>query len=158
MSDSTTVPTERPECRHFRRQWYRLVIPCVFAVAMCGLFAFRIPDSLWVALPALSVTLLVCALLHGGLTLSRVGIAWYVLFPKWRYRTIPWPVVREVRKSPFGLPPRLRLLVEPGRYEPWLWGTPRRDQPLEIEIWTQGFTGGEALWDAIQRFRSSPDG
>lgn len=153
MSDATP-----PARRVFRRQWHRFAVPAAVAVAAFGGFAWRIPDGLWVAIPGLCVSLLFCACLHGGLTLTREGIEWYVIRPNWRFRTIPWAAVRDVRKSLFGLLPRIRLVAAPGRYELWVWGTPRPDRPMEVEIWTQGLTGGDAVWDAIHQFWSPRDG
>ncbi len=98
---SATPPTASVPHQHFRRHWHRTVIPAVFAIAAFGLFAHRVPDSLWVAVPALCFSLLFCALLHGGLIISREGIAWYILHPKWRYRVIPWQAVLDVRKDVF---------------------------------------------------------
>ena len=88
--------------------------------------------------------------------ISSEGIEWYILRPKWRYRAIPWRAVLDVRKSLFGLQP-IRLIVEHARYEPWLWGTPQRDRQMDIEIWPNAYTGGEAIWDVIRQFWSSRD-
>ena len=125
-------------------------------VAAFGQFAYRIPDGIWVAIPFLCFSLLFCAFLQGGLIISGEGIEWYILRPKWRYRAIPWQAVLDVRKTRFGLHP-IGLIVEHGRYEPWLWGTPQRDRQMDIDIWSNGYAGGEAIWDAIQYFWSSRD-
>jgi len=147
------VPRQR---QHFRRHWYRAAIPGAFAVASFGLFAYRVPDGIWVAIPLLCLSLLFCALLHGGLIISSEGIEWYILRPKWRYRAIPWQAVLDVRKTRLGLHP-LRLIVQHGRYELWLWGAPQPDRQMDIEIWPNAYSGGEAIWDAIQHFWSSRD-
>jgi hypothetical protein len=66
--------------------------------------------------------------------------------------------VLDVQKTLFSLLHPIRLIVEHGRYEPWVWGTARRDRQLDIEIWPNGDAGGEAIWDVIRAFRSSRDG
>lgn len=133
MTDTTTTPVELAERRHFRRQWHRSVIPSVVAIATFGLFAYRIPDGLGIAIPGICFILALCGLMHGGLIVSRDGIEWYVLRPKWRYRKIPWHAVLDARRNRFRNP-EVRLVVESGRYEPWVWGTPRRDRVAEIPI------------------------
>lgn len=137
----------------FRRHWWRTAIPAAFAVVMFGLFVHHVPAAVGVAVPSLGLLLLLCAALHGGVTVSREGIAWYILRPKWRYRVIPWSAVLDVRKSLFGLNP-VRLIVEHRRYEPWVWGTEQPDRRSEVEVWPNGYAGGEALWDTIHRYWS----
>lgn len=136
---------------HFRRQQYRLAIPCLFAAVMFGLFAYNVPNGRWVAAPALGLTLLFASLLHGGLVLSPEGIAWYVLTPRWRYRFIPWGAVIEAQKSRFGQP-RIRVTAEPGRYEPWVWGAVRPGRPIGVTIWTRNYADGEHIWPAVHHF------
>ena len=145
----SSCPSEA--CRHdFRRQWHRLVIPCLFVVGGFVAFACRVPDGIWYAIPSLAFGLLVCTLLHGGVRLTRDGIEWYVLHPKWCYRRVPWGAVCEVRNCRL-FQPGVALRVEPGRYEPWVWGNPRADRPLEIRIWTNGYVRGETLGAAIRQ-------
>lgn len=157
MPTVTPLTTVISQPKHFRRHLHRAVIPAVFAVVVFALFAYRIPDALWVAIPGLCFCLLLCVLLHGGLIISHEGIAWYILRPTWRYRTIPWQAVLDVRKTLFGLLHPIRLIVKDGRYEPWLWGTPRPNRRRDIAIWPYSYTGGEAVWDVIHHFWSSPN-
>lgn len=151
----TTQPVSAP-CHQaqFRRQWYRTAIPSAFAFATFGLFAYHIPNGIWVAVPALCMTLLFCSLLHGGLIISHEGIAWYILHPKWRYRSIPWPAVLEVRRTLFGIFHPIHLTVEHGRYEVWIW-TPQRDRQMCIMIRTNGYSSGNEIWDVLRDFRTS---
>ena len=154
MSTTHLAPSVELAPRSFRRQWHRLIIPSLFATVSFGLFAWRVPDGVGFAVPALGLFLAVCTLLHGGIVLTRNGIEWHLLHPRWVYRTIPWEAVREVRPSWFGRH-RIRLIVESGRYEPWVWGTPRPGQTLDHEIWTRGYRDGGAMWDAIHDYRAS---
>lgn len=154
MSGST-IPSSMPlQPRHFRRQWYRFAIPSAFAVLAFGQFAYYVPDALWIAMIGLCLSISLCAMLHGGLIVSREGIEWYILHPRWRYRVVPWDAVLDIRKTLFVLHP-IRLIVEEGRYERWLWGTPRPDRRMDIEIWPRGYSGGRALWDLLHEYWSS---
>lgn len=134
--------------QHFRRQSYRLVIPWLFACGEFGLFTVRVPDGIWYAVPALTICLLMCLLLHGGIRLTRAGIEWYVLTPGWYYRRVPWGVVRKVQVDR-PLQPTVLLTVEAGRYEPWVFGATRRDRPSQISIRTNGYTRGDEPGGAI---------
>jgi hypothetical protein len=147
----TTIAPSRP--RHFRRHWWRAVVPGAFAIGLFGMFAHRIPDGVWAAVPGLAFVLVLCAALHGGLVVSPAGIEWYAVRPRWRYRAVPWDAVLDVRGGPLGLLPA-RLIVKPGRYEPWVWGKPS-DRPMEFELWPTGYAGGEEMMSTLRRFWSS---
>lgn len=152
---NTTTTSDVRERQIFRRQWHRFLIPCAFAIFTFGMFAYRIPDGVWIAVPALCLTLAFCSILHGGLIVSAEGIEWYVLHPKLRYRRIPWQAVIDKRKVFFGTMPPILLVVESGKYEPWVWGTPRCNRTIEFVIYTNSLVRGRTLWDAIQQFSLS---
>lgn len=140
--------------RAFPQQWYRCVLPGVFVLGACGLFVSR---TLSATVPAVLVALFgvaLCLLLHGGLIVSAGGIGWYVLRPRWRYRFVPWDAVLDVRR-PFGFFEPIRLNVRHGRYEPWVWGEPQPNRVLTLEVWSNGYTGGERVWDTIRAYRSA---
>jgi hypothetical protein len=133
----------------FRRQWHRLVIPCAFAVLAFGMFAYRVPNGVWYAAPGLGVILGLAVGLHRGVVLTRDGIEWFVVQPRWRYRRVPWSALIEVRPGWFGAGQAVRLVVADGRYEPWVWGTPKVGGRREVVITTRDLAGGAALYDAI---------
>jgi hypothetical protein len=153
MDHAATIGESTPR-RQFRRQLHRLVFPCLFVVGMFGYFAYRVPGAIWVAIPAIGIGLLFCLLLHGGLIISSEGIEWYILCPQWRYRMIPWDAVLDVRRAFDFLGP-IRLEVKNDRYEMWIWGKPNPDRALTIEIWSNGYSGGETILNTILAFRSS---
>jgi hypothetical protein len=125
------------------------VIPCAFAAFSFGAFAIEVPGATWLALAGVALSVLFCLVLHGGIVVSDRGIEWYAVHPRWRYRFVPWDCVLDVRKSIFGLQP-IHLIVKHGRYEPWVWGRPRRGERMDIEIWSIGYAGGDAIWDAVR--------
>jgi hypothetical protein len=149
----STIPPA-PPCApvHFKRHWWRSVIPGIFFIFAFGSFAYRVPEATGLAVVGACLGVALCALLHGGLIISSNGIAWYFVRPAWRYRVVPWDKVRDVRKTVFGLMEPVRLIVDHDRYELWVWGNPRPDRMMEIEIRTIGYAGGEAIWDTIHRF------
>jgi hypothetical protein len=149
MSDASTAES-LTEDRHFRPQRWRFAIIFVIAAGTLGGIAWFAPVALLYAVPVFAVVLAVVAFAHAGLILTDEGIEWYALRPRWRFRKIPWHAVLEVKRSLFGLFGPIRLVVEFGRYEAWVWGTPRPGRRLDFEIWTRGLVGGEELLPAIQ--------
>ena len=152
---ATTRTPEWPQPHEFHVQWWRSAIPAVFAMSVFGMLSFHY--GIRFAGPGLGLVLLISAANRGGLIISQEGIEWYILRRKWRYRTIPWRNVRDVRKTLFGLLGPIRLIVDHGRYEPWVWGALRADRQIEIAIHTTGYSGGEALWETIHRYWSPRD-
>lgn len=148
MSHPATDP--RPEAIHFRRQLFRLVVPCLFAIAMFAAFAYHVPQGAWYAIPGVIIAVCFASLLHGGVSLTRDGITWYRLHPRFTYRTVPWTAIHDVSRGRFGIGSSIHLTVAPGRYEAWIWGKPVRE--LEITINPRELTDGESLWSAIHHF------
>jgi hypothetical protein len=149
-----------PDVRHFAPNRLRLAAVVAVAVATVVGVGLRLPQALWAVVPGLAIGLAVAAVGLPGLTLSPDGIAWYAVRPRWRFRTVPWGAVRDVHPRPFGLGAALHLIVAPGRYEPWVWGEPRRGGDVTLEIWLRGLERGDEVLDAIRGrlVRAAPAG
>ena len=130
--------------RRFHRQLHRVLIPIAFAAFVFGSFAYRVPEATPLAAVGFLLLVGIAALLHRGLILTADGIRWYTLHPRFVYRHVPWSAVRSAR--PGWLGGVIRLEVEPGHYEPTLWGTPRSP----IVIHTREWVRGEELHEAIE--------
>ncbi|MFO0805329.1 MAG: hypothetical protein U0791_19670 [Gemmataceae bacterium] len=133
--------------RHFPRQLHRLLLPCAFAAFAFGSFAYHVPVAAGLAAFGFMLIVAFALVLHRGLILTPDGLAWYVVHPRFVYRRVPWAAVKDVRTGFFGN--RLYLDVEPGRYEPVLWGLARSP----ITIHTRELVRGEELREAIESFR-----
>lgn len=137
--------------RLFRRAWFRLVIPLLFAAVMFGIALHQRPEQFAYALGGFGIVTCFCLLLHGGVLVSTSGIAWYVLTPRWRYRVVPWDAVRGLSRCRWGQR-KILLDVQPGRYEPWVWGSPQPDRPMTILLDTRNLAEGDAVWPTLQAF------
>lgn len=131
--------------RRFRRQLHRLLIPCALGAFAFGGFAFRMPHTTPLAVAGFLLIVAFALLLHRGLILTADGIAWYVVLPRCVYRRVPWSAVT----GWFGA--RIVLEVEPGRYEPTVWGTPRSP----IVIHTRELVHGDELFESIRSFHGT---
>ena len=133
----------------FPRQLHRFWIRCAFAALAFGGFAYRVPAAAgWAALGFVLIVAF-ALVLHRGLILTADGLTWYVVHPRFVYRRVPWAGVNAVRTGFFGN--RLYLDVDPGRYEPVLWGRVR--SPITIHV--RELVRGEELRDAIESFRGA---
>lgn len=139
-----------PQCEVFPPQQYRFMIGAVLAVAAIGAAGWLAPLALLFVVPLFAVVLAIGAFSNAGLILSDDGIEWYALRRKWRFRKVPWSAVIGVRRRFLGLDP-IVLTVEGGRYERWVWGTPRRDRPIDFGIWTNALVGGGDVLAALRR-------
>jgi len=148
MSDNATP--RRPEPRHFRPQQWRFGIAAVLMTVTLAATAWMAPVSLLGTVPLFAIVLAVAAFGNPGVILSEEGIAWYALRSGWRFRKIPWQAVLEAKRSFLGLLGPVRLVVESGRYEVLVWGTPRPGRNLDVEIWTNALVGGEELLQALR--------
>jgi hypothetical protein len=149
MSDALTAPTRQPEPRHFRPRWVRFVLAGAAALGACGLVASISPAALLFAAPCLALALALAAFGNAGLALTREGVAWYALHPRWRFRMVPWDSVLGARRGPTERGP-IRLSVEAGRYEAWVWGNPRGDRQCSPEIWVDALIDGDEVLGAIE--------
>lgn len=150
-----SVPHRQPQI--FRPLRLRFVIIIAITLTALGLIAAKFPMALWYAFPLFGLVLVLAAFLNAGLILSDEGIAWYAVHPGWRFRKVPWSAVLDVHRGLFGLGGQIVLVVKSGRYEPWVWGTPRRDEQIEIEIWPNTLASGEEVLPSLQQWLSSQD-
>src|SRR5262245_53112565 len=139
-----------PQCQLFRPRRFFLVFPCATAALTMAVIGWQFPIALWSAVPLIGLALALTAFGNAGLILSREGVEWYALSPKWRFRRVPWHAVLGVRRGLFGLGNRIDLIVLSGHYEPWAWGTPRRDQQRVLEIWPTALVRGDEVLEAIK--------
>jgi hypothetical protein len=146
------VPINQMTCKVFHPQWWRTGLIGAIALTLIGVVGWRLPTALWVCVPMLGLTLVLAAFLHAGLILSRRGIEWYAIHPQWRFRKVPWHAVRDVRRGLFGFGGQIVLTVESGCYEVWVWGRPRRDREITIEIYPNALARGEEVWGSIQEW------
>lgn len=154
MPNLSPAPRDDVDRRHFPRQWFRSLIPFGFAVVAFGMFADRVPGGVWYAVPGLCLVTAFALALHGGLILTRDGIEWYAVHPRWRFRRVPWSAVLDARPGWLGAGHSVRLVVADGRYEPWVWGTPEPGGRREVVVHTRDLAEGAAVWDAIRDARA----
>ncbi|MEZ6142462.1 MAG: hypothetical protein R3B84_18035 [Zavarzinella sp.] len=135
----------------FRRQWHRSILPAIFALGVGLMTTYYQPGAALIALPICVLIAIGCIVSHTGITITSTEITWFLLNPRWRYRTVPWAVVLDIRKTLKILHP-VRLIVQHGKYEPWAWGTVKPGKKMEVLIWTNAFHRGYELWDTLQQY------
>jgi hypothetical protein len=143
---------DRADSRIFHRARFRVVIPMLFAAYMFGSVIYHRPEQWGFALVGFACLATMCILLHGGIVISSDGIGWYVVTPRWRYRFVPWEAVNDMAQSRWSLHHHINLDVQPGRYEPWVWGTPRAERPMIIKLHISALVDSHAVWETLQEF------
>lgn len=121
-----------------------LVMIAIFAV-----IGWMKPTALWIAAPFLTCVFVLRMTVRYGLILSHSGIDWFVLSPQWRYRSIPWSAVKDIRWSLFGYGGWIILSVEGGRYERTLWGSSCRERMMTFPLYPHSYALGRDLWDTL---------
>ncbi|HVL12957.1 MAG TPA: hypothetical protein VM529_10355 [Gemmata sp.] len=146
-----------PDARIFRPHPVYILIPFAVGLVAIAATAWFAPLALLYTVPTIAVALAIVSLGNAGLIVTRDGIEWYALRPRWRFRAVPWDAVIDVRRSLFGRGNAIRLKVKPGRYEPWIWGTPHPDRPQTIVIHLIPLCDRDDLLTAIQAARWQHD-
>jgi hypothetical protein len=150
MPANTALATDHPEPRYFRPR--RVFFVFAFAVVIAALVAvgWRAAVALLFGIPLVAFVVAIAAFLNAGLILSREGIEWYALTPRWRFRKVPWDAVLGVRGQHHDGRGVLYLIVESGCYERWVWGTPHEGRTAIIEIRLGTVVRGAELAEAIE--------